>query len=139
MDLALFRVVVDFGLVVLILLVQLIIYPSFTQMSPANLKAWHPVYTKRITFVVLPLMLSQALTVILQVLKAFTYLHLTSLLLVIALWLLTFLQAVPLHTKIDHSNDPLRAANKLVKTNRIRGFLWLILFVFSASEQLSTL
>lgn len=133
MDLALVRLLLDFGLVVLIFLVQLVIYPSFTHMNAADLKKWHPSYTKQVTLVVLPLMVGQAVVVLLQVFQAFTYLNLTSLLLVIALWLLTFLHAVPLHAQIDNTDEPLPAAHKLVTANRIRVFLWLLLFIFSGS------
>lgn len=134
MDLALTRVLLDFGLFVLILLVQLVIYPSFTHMSVSDLKKWHPSYTKRITVVVLPLMVGQAVVVLLQVIQEFSYLNLTSLLVVIALWLLTFLQAVPLHRQIVDSEKPLAAAKKLVAANRIRVFFWGLLFIFSGSS-----
>jgi len=136
MDIALLRLLVDFGLVVLILLVQLVIYPSFTHMSAADLKKWHPSYTKRITVVVLPLMVAQLILVIVQTINAFTYLNLVSLLIVVALWALTFMQAVPLHAQIEDSDDPLAAAHKLVTANRIRLFLWILLFIFSASHWL---
>ena len=78
-------------------------------------------------------MLSQAVIVILQTIQFFSYTHLVSLLLVIGLWALTFLQAVPLHAKIDQSNNPIEAAQKLVIANQIRLFLWILLFIFSLS------
>ncbi len=137
MNLLLFRLLVDFGLVVLILLVQLIIYPSFTQMSAKDLKRWHPKYTRRITVVVLPLMLSQAILVSIQFINTFSYNTVISLLIVIALWALTFLQAVPLHSKIDRISNPIPPAKELVKVNRVRLFLWFLLFILNFLELLN--
>ena len=137
MSLELIRLLIDFGLVVLIFLVQLIIYPSFFRMSVENLKSWHPIYTKRITLIVLPLMISQAAIVLWQTLAEFSYPNLTSLLIVISLWLLTFLQSVPLHSKIDNSETPIKAAKELLQANRVRLFLWTMLFIFNLVEFLN--
>lgn len=129
MELAILRLMIDFALVILILLVQLVIYPAFCQMSASNLKRWHPIYTQRITVVVLPLMLSQLVLMSYMVWKDFTYPNLASFLIVTALWALTFLQAVPLHQKIEQDEDPLSAAHELVSANRIRTFLWIVVFL----------
>ena len=59
MSLALIRLLFDIGLLVFIWLVQLIIYPSFLFYERNNLKRWHVNYTKKITYVVLPLMVGQ--------------------------------------------------------------------------------
>ncbi|MEO1009857.1 MAG: hypothetical protein AAFX53_01035 [Bacteroidota bacterium] len=53
------RLLCDFGLVVLIWSVQLIIYPSFQFYNPIELLLWHGIYVHRITYVVLPLMVGQ--------------------------------------------------------------------------------
>jgi len=66
------RLVVDFCLVVLIWLVQLIIYPSFRYMSPEQLAIWHPKYTTLITLVVGPLMLAQVAVVGWEVVSRFS-------------------------------------------------------------------
>ena len=65
--LPLLRHIVDFGLVVLIWLVQLIIYPSFSYTAKDELQTWHQRYVARITVVVGPLMLLQVLIVSMQV------------------------------------------------------------------------
>lgn len=138
MNLDLLRLLVDFGLVVLILLVQLIIYPSFTQMSADDLKKWHPIYTVRVTAVVLPLMIGQLLIVLMQTWNYFSYSNFASMAIVIALWLLTFLQAVPLHQKIDRDKDPVSAAKELVQVNRLRTFLWMVVFVLGYNSSVSS-
>jgi len=53
------RVAFDFGMLVLIWLVQLIIYPSFEFTDKDAFLGWHEKYTGLITVVVLPLMLGQ--------------------------------------------------------------------------------
>ena len=56
MSLDLARLLIDFGFVVLIWAVQLVIYPSFGFYAKANLFEWHKSYTARVTYIVLPLM-----------------------------------------------------------------------------------
>jgi hypothetical protein len=53
------RLLLDFGLVVLIWLVQLVIYPGFKFYSPSNLALWHKIYTGRIGVAVVPMMVWQ--------------------------------------------------------------------------------
>ena len=58
---------VDIGLVVLIWMVQLIVYPSFTFYSKENLVNWHQKYTARIAVIVIPLMFLQLILVIVDI------------------------------------------------------------------------
>ena len=53
------RLAFDTGMLALIWLVQLIIYPGLAMYNDVNLRIWHPIYTKRVTLVVLPLMFGQ--------------------------------------------------------------------------------
>jgi hypothetical protein len=52
--------VVSFGLIVLIWLVQLVIYPAFASIAPERFARWHARYTRTVTWIVAPLMLGQA-------------------------------------------------------------------------------
>lgn len=49
----------SFGLVVLIWLVQVIIYPAFAESAPERFVLWHAGYTRALTWIVAPLMLGQ--------------------------------------------------------------------------------
>ena len=49
----------DFGLVVLIWIVQLIIYPSFHVVANDAFAAWHKTYMALISYLVIPLMFGQ--------------------------------------------------------------------------------
>ena len=77
------RLLLDFGLCILIWMVQLIVYPSFLFFSDNNLFTWHKTYTKAIALIVMPLMLGQLSIVIYQVFLIQNTYTLTSIVLVI--------------------------------------------------------
>jgi len=126
-----FRLVVDFGLTVLIWMVQLIIYPGFMFYKTASLLKWHRYYTPRITIVVAPLMFIQLGVSLYHLIFEFGSLHLIYFLLVSSTWLSTFAYFVPLHQKIETDSDPLFSAKKLTSGNWIRTFQWTLIFIFS--------
>lgn len=116
------------GLLVLIWMVQLIIYPSFVRMNEENLLDWHPQYSRRISLIVIPLMFLQLGLIIFLSVTRGNLIHYISLVLIILVWLSTFLQAVPLHNKIASQKEIQSSAEKLVKVNWIRTTLWTIVF-----------
>lgn len=130
----LFRVVVDFGLVILIWMVQLIVYPSFLFYQQTDLAKWHSIYTGKITLIVAPLMFAQTGLIAYQNLSNFSLFSLNSALLCAALWLLTFFEAVPLHQKIDKQFDLKNTCEKLVQINKKRTAMWTILFFISLAD-----
>ena len=89
MELSYLRLLFDFGLVVLIWLVQLIIYPGFKFQERQNLLSWHKKYSKRISVIVIPLMLAQLLITVLQLNEGSILLYAIALL-VLAVWSITF-------------------------------------------------
>ena len=120
----------DFGLVVLIWLVQLVVYPSFHFFSKGKLLEWHSIYTRRVTYVVLPLMLGQ---LVLSILLAFQYPSFGSLgilILVIGAWVVTFVCFVPIHQQISLNNVDPNLLKRLVSLNWIRTILWTLIFVW---------
>ncbi len=131
MALALFRLLIDFGFVVLIWAVQLIIYPSFRYYSTPNLVKWHQAYTKRVTVIVLPLMVGQLIMAIVQVWQFQNWYTLLSIVIIGLLWALTFLIFVPLHQSIDNNKPVENVCIKLVNKNWIRTILWTVLFLLS--------
>jgi hypothetical protein len=125
------RLVVDFGFLVLIWTVQLVIYPSFNYYTKENLFKWHTSYTVRVTFIVFPIMLSQLILALIQVFQLINWYTITSLLIIAALWLLTFLIFVPLHQSIDANTPVKNVCDILVRKNWIRTILWTSLFLIS--------
>jgi DMSO reductase anchor subunit len=119
---------VDFGMCVVLLLVQLVIYPSFLRVEPSELVAWHKAYTFRVSFVILPLMLGQLALAILTVLDDASILEWTAFALVIVCWYLTFFVSVPLHRKIEQNDISRETRQKLITTNWPRTILWSVIF-----------
>lgn len=129
------RLIFDSGLLVLIWMVQLIVYPSFSHYKLNDLYSWHKKYTKRIALIVIPLMLGQLITVILQVVEKKNGYTLTSSLLVLLVWLSTFIQFVPLHNNIREEHNVSASIKKLNSKNWLRTILWTLLFGLSVYLQ----
>jgi len=127
--LPLIQLLIDFGLVVLIWMVQLIIYPSFLRYESHSLEKWHLTYTGRITVIVAPLMMAQiALAGFLVITRtSYNSLEILALGLIILNWLLTFFVFIPLHQKIDVQPADRNVQRRLVQSNWIR----VVLFMFS--------
>jgi hypothetical protein len=122
------RTLVDFGLVILIWLVQLIIYPGFRYYSPDELAIWHPKYSNLITLIVGPLMLAQVVLVGWETYTRPSWLTLLSAVLVGLMWAATAFISVPLHNTIAAHNPSPTTLTRLVDTNWIRTIGWTIIF-----------
>lgn len=131
MDLALLRLVLDFGLLILIWMVQLVVYPSFSFYAKENLITWHHKYTQRITYIVMPLMLGQLGVASWQLLQVRSWYTLLSILLIALLWILTFWKFIPLHGKIAAATHDKGDLTTLVGQNWWRTLLWTLLFFLS--------
>jgi len=125
------RVLIDFGLVVLIWIIQLIVYPSFLHYTATNLVGWHRKYTPLIGYIVGPLMLGQLGIAIYQVSTDFTLYHSLSILIIATIWIVTFLQFVPIHNNISKGRVNETMLVSLVRKNWSRTILWTLLFAYS--------
>jgi len=134
MDLERLRLLLDFGLMVLIWMVQLLIYPSFKHFSPTALLKWHSRYTLHMALIVIPLMFGQLIVYVIQVFQEQSLFNVFGMLVVFILWISTFLQFVPLHQKISNSSFSERTLALLVSRNWIRVALWTGLFVWSITQ-----
>lgn len=132
MNVSILRLLFDFGLVILIWLVQLVIYPSFLFYSKEQLISWHRKYTVGISFVVIPLMFGQLIIAIIQLINGMTIYTISSMVLIILVWTSTFIQFVPMHNKIASGNSTTKVLYQLVKQNWLRTTLWTIIFICSA-------
>ena len=123
------RLICDSGLLILIWIVQLIIYPSFSYYNREDLLKWHETYTKSIAIIVIPLMFGQLIVTIIQVYHNQDFYTITSSLLVLCVWLSTFLQFVPLHASISNGKDVEISIKKLKLHNWLRTVLWSFIFI----------
>ena len=116
-------------MLVVLWLVQLVIYPSFLRIEPGQLMVWHQVYTFRVSFVIIPLMLAQlALAVAAALSDTAIWLDRLVLALVLVGWALTFFVSVPLHRRIDKGDLDLSTRQALIRTNWPRTILWTGIF-----------
>ena len=130
------RLLLDFGLCILIWMVQLIVYPSFAFYNNTQLLKWHKTYTKAIALIVIPLMLGQLGIVIYQVFLTQNTYTLVSIVLVVFLWGITLLKFAPMHQQISEGNTQIQLLKTLVQTNWIRTIIWTLLFVLSSASVL---
>ena len=121
-------VVCDTGLLVLIWLVQLVIYPSFREVDESRFREWHAVYSRRVSFVVIPLMFGQLGATIILCVRNAALLETIHLAAVLVAWLLTFLLAVPLHRRLGESDKDGLAIERLIRVNRLRTFAWSLIW-----------
>ena len=133
-NLELARLLLDFGLVVLIWMVQLLIYPSFKYYSTTSLLKWHSRYTFNMGLIVIPLMFGQLIIYTVQVFQEQSFFNVFGMIVVILLWLSTFLQFVPLHQAITNNKFSGNTLSQLVVRYWIRTTLWSILFIWSLVE-----
>ena len=120
--------IVDFGMCVVLWLVQLVIYPSFLRLESSEIVAWHKAYTFRVSFVILPLMFGQLALSILSVVEDPSILEWVAFVFVLVCWILTFFVSVPLHRKIEQNDITRETRRKLITTNWPRTILWSVIF-----------
>lgn len=106
-------------------LIQLVHYPSFSRIDAAKFAEFHQFHTKNISFIVLPLMLTELITAFYLIYQKspFQYSLQFGLSLVLIIWLSTFLLQVPAHNALAHGFDDLQY-KKLINTNWIRTIAW---------------
>lgn len=126
------RIIFDSGLLVLIWMVQLIIYPSFKYYSKNNLIRWHHIYVQRISYVVIPLMFGQTLISIYQLYEVCSIYTAGSVVLILLVWILTFSLFVPRHNAISKNLFDETTLSELVSYNWSRTLLWSMIFVWTA-------
>ena len=126
-----FRFFFDSGLLILILMVQLIIYPSFIHYESNKLLIWHTIYTKKIALIVLPLMLGQLCVSMFQVYQNQNLDTVLYSAIVIFLWVITLTKFAPMHGQISEGRTDKEFLQKLVRLNWIRTSLWFLLFLLT--------
>jgi hypothetical protein len=117
-------VAVDAGLVVLAWLVQLVIYPAFVAVSSVRFRPWHRWYSRRIGFVVLPLMVAQVVLHGVAIWRAPDPIRVAAAVCILAAWLATFLGAVPCHRALQAQGFQLVAHRQLLRWNLVRSVAW---------------
>lgn len=124
--------IVDFGLVVLIWMTQLIVYPAFSWTDEAAFPAWHRTYTHRISLLVVPLMLGQAALQGMRLASDPTPAAIAAAVAIAAAWLFTFALAVPCHRALDAGGRSEAVIRRLISRNWWRTACWTLAFLLTA-------
>lgn len=133
MNLTGIQLIVDSGLFVLILLVQFIIYPSFSFIEEKKFVHWHGRYTALIGMIVSPLMLTQVAVEVVHCIEHDP--RWLRMVLIAAVWGATFSLSVPCHSRLHREGKNFKVINRLVMSNWLRTLLWSMLFVNTVSAK----
>jgi len=114
-----------FALFGLIWTVQLVVYPAFRHVPAERFTSAHQAHTRRISWIVIPLMMMEATASAAWVLydRPLSPHQNGALACVAAAWLSTFLIQVPLHHRLSRGFDP-AAIERLIHSNWIRALAW---------------
>lgn len=124
----------DSGLLVLIWLVQLVIYPAFREVDAERFPTWHAAYSRRVSWVVIPLMFGQLGVTSALVVGELNIGNVLAMAGVLLAWVSTFLQAVPLHRKLSQEGRVLGVIDRLLQVNQIRVFAWTAVWLLSIAR-----
>ncbi len=122
------HIIVTAMLVALIWVIQILHYPTFRFIDPDKELEFHKFHTFSISPIVAPLMVIELIFVSLGLYLNFSSLTVTLLVLVIVLWLSTFLIQVPIHQKLSNDYKG-ELVDRLIKTNWIRTICWTVKLV----------
>lgn len=123
-----FHLIVTALLTGLIWTIQLVHYPSFHFVNIVVYKEFQKFHMFRISIVVMPLMILELLTGAMLLLLDQQHLFLVNFILILLIWLSTFLLSVPAHSKLEKGYNH-EAVNRLVSTNWVRTILWTVRLV----------
>jgi hypothetical protein len=119
-----FNIAVSWGLLILIWLVQIIIYPGLVRIPSHDFVNYHAWYVTRITLVVVPLMISEiTIAIAWFFLQDNLFYPIMAGGLVILAWCSTFIFQVPIHKSLQAGKDKSKI-RRLVATNWIRTVAW---------------
>jgi len=123
----LLNLVLSFIAVGLIWTIQLVHYPSMRFIPKERFVEYHNFHSIRISFLAMPLMLTELGTSLMLFYQnynnAIQTIFLINLVIVVLIWLSTFLIQVPLHNALSKEKQS-EKLSKLICTNWIRTILW---------------
>ena len=113
----------------LIWIIQIVHYPGFLRVGAHAFPDYHHHHTQSISYVVIPLMLSElAVSIVLPLvyLPNISWLVYSASGMVLLLWLITLLKFAPLHGKLTARGYDELLIRQLVRANWIRTIVWSI-------------
>ncbi len=122
------------SLVAVIWMIQILHYPSFLHYDKAHFSHAMNFHQKRITYIVVPLMLSEFFISVLLCATKANIINFLGLGCVLLIWASTFFIHVPLHSKLKSYDENL--IKSLVRGNAIRTLLWTSKFLLIESDRI---
>ncbi len=110
------------------LLVQIVIYPSFKDFEFKNFNKFHLSYSKKMLYIVAPIMLTEMFSSIFLIIKVQSISIFISSLVLFFIWIITFLFIVPIHNHLSLHHDNIKI-KKLLKLNAFRTFFWILKYL----------
>lgn len=98
-------------------LVQLVHYPIFLGLSEKEFQTWHEFHSRRISYLVAPLMVFELFSSLVMSDYDPSAVNLMVLVLTIGIWLSTFLLSVPLHNQLAKQGFDQALITRLINTN----------------------
>ncbi len=115
---------VSWALLALIWIIQLVHYPSFRYVSTHQWHEFHRHHSRSITWIVMPLMLIElGLAGWFTLHFNFYWEYLVPMILVILIWVSTFLIQIPIHKSLGATRSE-QEIEKLIRSNWLRTILW---------------
>ena len=114
MSLSLMNFIVTSAMTGILWLIQIVHYPMFEGLAELDFLKWHEFHSRRITYIVGPLMVLDLLVSIYLSYLLRSPLSYLAAALTIFVWLMTFLVSVPLHTKLGRSDRASQIAREVV-------------------------
>ena len=134
----LFQIVINVYLLGVIIMTQFITYPTFLIIDKNSFNKYHRKYVNIISIIVAPAMVLEITSLIVLVYLSKDFLLVKSLILLLCIWLTTFIIMVPSHNILSRKNDS-NEIKKLINTNWVRTSLWsvkLIVMLFIYYEKI---
>ena len=134
----LFQIVINVYLLGVIIMTQFITYPTFLIIDKNSFNKYHRKYVNIISIIVAPAMVLEIISLIVLVYLSKDFLLVKSLILLLCIWLTTFIIMVPSHNILSRKNDS-KEIKKLININWVRSFLWsvkLIVMLFIYYEKI---
>ena len=119
----LFQIVINVYLLGVIIMTQFITYPTFLIIDKNSFNKYHRKYVNIISIIVAPAMVLEITSLIVLVYLSKDFLLVKSLILLLFIWLTTFIIMVPSHNILSRKNDS-KEIKKLININWVRTFLW---------------
>ncbi len=127
------NLIVSSMLCCLIWIIQILHYPSFRFVEQKNFTNFEAFHTKSISYIVMPLMLIElAVSVYLAYTSPDNTLILSSMIIVVLIWLSTFIFSVPCHHHLEKEYNSV-VIEKLISTNWPRTIGWTLKLILAVS------